>query len=57
MPWPSIVNFGIVDNPLIDSPFVESSEKIGMPPPAENDFLLLNGNIFGLLGGGNLLLL
>ena len=57
MPYPSILNFGIETNPLVDSPFIES-ENSGTPvPPMFNYFLLLNTTPFGLLNGGNLLLL
>jgi hypothetical protein len=57
MPWPSTLNFGIEANPLIVNPFI-LSENNGVPvPPMFNEFLLLNGTPFGLLNGGNLLLL
>ena len=56
MSWPSIKQFGISDNPLIDTPFVETQIG-GSSPPVFDYFLLLNGMNFGLLNGGNLLLL
>lgn len=57
MPYPSILNFGIEAQPLIDCPFIESGNSGTPTPPMFNNFLLLNGNIFGLLNGGDLLLL
>ena len=57
MPWPSIKSFGIETNPLVDSPFTLSSNGGTPVPPLFNEFLLLNGTPFGLLNGGNLLLL
>lgn len=57
MAWPNVGAFGLVNNPLIDTPFNENSETGSTPPPSENDFLLLGGGNFLLLGGGNFLLL
>lgn len=57
MSWPSSKQFGITDNPLLDSPFIQSSENGQPAPPLYNEFLLLNGSIFGLLNGGDFLLL
>lgn len=58
MPWPRVQNFGIIDNPLIDSPFVAPENiKTAEPPPPGNLFLLLNGGNFLLLNGDNLALL
>lgn len=57
MSYPSLVSFGIEENPLLDSPFVLGSLEGGTAPPVGNFFLLLNGQRFGLLNGGDLLLL
>ena len=57
MPYPSIINFGIEANPLIDSPFVEGTNQGAPTPPMFNYFLLLNTSHFGLLNGSDLLLL
>jgi hypothetical protein len=58
MPWPRLKDFGIVDNPLIYSPFEENNAPdSGGGPPAFNDFLLLNSFPFLLLNGNNLTLL
>lgn len=57
MAWPSTLNYGIEANPLVDTPFVESSSSGTPVPPVFNEFLLLNDTPFGLLNGGDLLLL
>lgn len=58
MAFPNIANFGVVDNPLIDSPFVIGDEFNEFnPPPLTRRFLLLNGNPMLLLNGNDLLLL
>jgi hypothetical protein len=60
MPLPSVNGFGIKDNPLIDTPFVQNMNTPSVfPPPSGGDFLLLQAppNFFLLLNGGNLLLL
>lgn len=58
MPWPRTGSFGLVDNPLEFSPFVENNAPgSGGGPPAFNDFLLLNGGNFLLLNGNDLTLL
>lgn len=57
MPYPSTKNFGIITSPLIDSPFTLSPQEGTPVPPLFNYFLLLNTTPFGLLNGGNLLLL
>lgn len=57
MPWPKLNTYGITDNPILISPYVENNENDG-GSFAENDFLLLGSDgLFLLLGGGNLLLL
>ena len=56
MPFPSPRNFGIVDNPLVDSPFVESEQIGGGVPVPSNRFLLSDGSSF-LLSDGSFLLL
>lgn len=56
MSWPHLPTFGIVDNPLIDSPFVSNNdeESGGF---ANNDFLLMDGEFFNLMDGTHLLLM
>jgi hypothetical protein len=56
MPLPSPNGYGIIDNPLVFTPFTEGYEPSPTPFPS-NVFLLLNGGNFLLLNGGNLLLL
>ena len=57
MAFPNIKNFGIVENPLIDSPFVQTNENGGnSPPPAGNLFLLSDGSDLLLSDGSKLLL-
>jgi len=56
MPWPKTSKYGIVDNPIVFNPYVESNDE-GSEFPFVNEFLLLNGNPFGLFSGGLLLLL
>jgi len=57
MPWPTPAYYGVVDNPLIDSPFLSSSEiKGSAPPPPSNRFLLSDGSSFLLSDGTNFLL-
>jgi hypothetical protein len=56
MPWPRSGTYGIIDNPMVFSPYTEGNT------PGEGDFitlffLLLNGNVLDLLSGGFLLLL
>ena len=49
---------GIVQNPLVDSPYIQQNNiGIGSSPPAGNNFLLLNGSPMLLLNGNNLGLL
>jgi hypothetical protein len=52
------IAYGVVENPIIDSPYV-ASLNIGSatPPPVEDFFLLLDGSNFLLLDGENLTLL
>lgn len=58
MPWPRTGTFGVVENPIIESPFVENnSPGEEAPPQPGNRFLLLGGGNFLLLSGGDLLLL
>jgi len=57
MPWPRTSSFGLVDNPLIYSPFEENNAPDDGGVPAFNDFLLLSGIPFLLLNGNNLTLL
>lgn len=58
MSWPALPAFGIVNNPLLESPFVTNNDEgtIG-PPVSSNRFLLLSGGDFLLLSGGDFLLL
>lgn len=56
MGFPNI-NFGIKDNPLLDSPFVQQDNLKGfVPPPIGNFFLLSTGSDFLLSTGDKLLL-
>ena len=58
MSWPALPAFGIVNNPLLDSPFTSNNDQgNNVPPQPSNRFLLLSGGNFLLLGGGDLLLL
>lgn len=59
MAFPNVKNFGIVDNPLIDSPFIISDENGsgGVPPLPRNRFLLMTGASFLLMTGADLLLM
>ena len=57
MPWPRLKDFGIVENPLVYSPFEENDSPGDGGVPAFNDFLLLSGGNFILLNGDNLELL
>ncbi len=55
MPFPGPDSFGIVDNPLVYSPFVT-----GFAPPGVfsiQDFLLMDGTPFLLMTGENFLLM
>ena len=56
MPFPRVNRFGIVENPLIETPFISDNDEEIEPNPV-GAFLLLNGMAFGLLGGGDLTLL
>lgn len=57
MPYPSILNFGLKENPLNESVFVLSfNDESNMPPPSNNFFLLSDGTDFLLSDGTNLLL-
>ncbi len=55
MSLPNPNTFGIVENPLVYSPYVENDFGPGVF--AGNDFMLLDNTPFLLLDGGNLLLL
>jgi hypothetical protein len=58
MPFPRTGTFGLIDNPLVVSPFVANNSVYEIvPPPTGNFFLLLGGGDFLLLGGGKLELL
>ena len=49
MPWPDKY-YGIIENPLLVSPFIANNDIEGMGP-ISNDFLLLDGQNFLLLDG------
>lgn len=51
---PNIPFFNFAFTSVFNAPTQEANAAL---PPSENDFNLLNGQTFGLLGGGNLLLL
>ncbi len=57
MSWPALPAFGIVNNPLLDSPFDFNSDEETSSPVIHNGFLLLNSSPFNLLNGNALLLL
>ena len=54
-----VQSYGVVNNPLIDSPYVQQdSSGSDIPPPPENDFFMtLQGDNFGLLSGFDMTLL
>lgn len=55
--FPSIDKFGINDNPLVNTNFIADEDLLGAPFPGMQNFILLDGTDFLLLGIGNLLLL
>jgi hypothetical protein len=58
MSWPVLPAFGIVNSPLLESPFVSNNDNGTMGPPVSaNRFLLLSGGNFNLLNGAPMLLL
>lgn len=54
MSFPSLPNFGNIDNPLISSPFVENNKSGNTF--SDSDLLLEDGQDFLLEDGENLLL-
>lgn len=56
MPYPNTGRFGIIENPLLFTPFVEDNTE-GGGEFSDNDFLLLDGEFFLLLDGTHFLLL
>ena len=58
MSWPALPAFGIVENPLIISPFASNNSPGGSSPPPihGNLFLLSTGSDFLLSDGGFFLL-
>lgn len=54
MPFPNQY-FGIIDNPLIETPFISGNGGGGVPVPSDR-FLLSDGSSFLLSDGTNLLL-
>ena len=54
MAWPELNTFGIVKNPITSSVWVNNSDEGHLNPP--NAFLLMTGEFFLLMDGGNLLL-
>lgn len=55
MSYPNLIGYGIVDNPLVDSPFDDGQG--GDFPFGNNDFLLMDFELFKLMDGEQLLLL
>ncbi len=52
------LGMNVINNPLVDSPFVQQANiDSEFNPISSNNFLLLNGSNFLLLNGGNLELL
>ena len=57
MPWPRLGTFGINDNPVNFTPFVENNSPFDGGEESASDFLLMDGEFFLLMAGGNLLLM
>lgn len=55
MPFPKVGVFGIVENPLVFTPFGENNSPSGMT--VGNNFLLMYGEFFLLMDGTHLLLM
>lgn len=55
MAYPSLPAFGIVDNPLVESPF--ASNNTPGTSFAATDFLLMDGEHFLLMDGSQFLLM
>ncbi len=55
MSWPKPGKFGIVENPLVQSPF--DSGNSGDDIFVHNEFLLMDGEFFLLMDGTHLLLM
>lgn len=56
MSYPNVNGFGVVNNPITESPYFENNDD-GTNAFPEDDFLLLNDSRFLLLNGGYFLLL
>jgi hypothetical protein len=58
MSWPVLAKFGIVDSPLLDSPFVTNNEEgNNVPPQPSNRFLLMSAGNLLLMNGQDMLLM
>lgn len=57
MSYPNINGFGIADNPLIFTPFVQNNGGSGGSPFPSNSFLLMDGTHFLLMDGTFFLLM
>jgi hypothetical protein len=55
MPFPRPGTFGIVENPLIFTPFSQGNSSSG--GITDNDFLLMDGEFFLLMDGTHFLLM
>lgn len=55
MPFPKVGTFGIVENPLIFTPFGENNSPSGII--SGNNFLLMDGEFFLLMDGTHFLLM
>lgn len=55
MGFPRTGKFGIIENPLIFTPFVTNNS--GEDEFSAGDFLLMDGEFFLLMAGGNFLLM
>lgn len=55
MSWPALPVFGLVNNPLIDSPFVYNNETgEAVPPIPQNGMLFLTNSAMLFLDGGDM---
>jgi hypothetical protein len=55
MSFPLVGEFGLIDNPLIETPF--ASNNTPGTVTSDQDFLLMDGEFFLLMAGGNFLLM
>lgn len=57
MSYPSVATFGIVENPLIYTPFAEGNSPSTGGVPPHSAFILMDGELFGLMAGGDFLIM